>query len=76
MTSNALVSVKMIRVAGKSKSSSVDVSVGESEGSVYSSDGSMGDIFEYNGISSKVYDYNQNDSKRIMMRYILDPSPS
>lgn len=76
MTSNALVSVKMIRVAGKSKSSSVDVSVGESEGSVYSSDGSTGDIFEYNGISSKVYDCNQNDSKRIMTRYILDPSPS
>ena len=76
MTSNALVSVKTMRVAGKSKSSSVDVSVGESEGSVYSSDESMGDIFEYKGISSKVYNCNQNHEEDHDMRYILDPSPS
>lgn len=46
MRSRALVSVKTISVEGKSKSSSVEERVGESDGRVYSRDESTGDILE------------------------------
>lgn len=56
MISSALVSVKIMRVEGKSKSSASGERESEvSESRVYSSEGSVGDILEYRGISSRVY---------------------
>lgn len=54
--SRAFVSVKIMRVEGKSKSSASGERESEvSEGRVYSNEGSVGAILEYRGMSSRVY---------------------
>ncbi len=53
--SRAFVSVKIMRVEGKSKSSASGERESEvSEGRVYSNEASVGAILEYRGMSSRV----------------------